>query len=188
MKIEFIVTDKKCRHFFFSIISLWENTPKLLIRSGPKNLSEILCLSLLPTSLMETEFRLTEKRWTHHFLYYKSMWETIPHSMANNSKINNLLRPKFELFWAFISVLVTCKFNKYPIKVTEKSWRHHFFHRSRARNSKMTGQIRPNSNSSEILCLSSLPIGLMKTEFIVTEKRWRHHFPHSKSMGTLKGQ
>ena len=27
--------------------------------------------------------------------------------------------------------------------MTEKRWRHHFFHRSRARNSKMTGQIRP---------------------------------------------
>ena len=40
-------------------------------------------------------------------------------------------------------VLVTCKFAKILSKVTEKSLRRHFFHRSRVRNSKMIGQIRP---------------------------------------------
>ena len=69
---------------------------------------------------------------------------------------------------------------KIQSKVTEKSWRDHFFHRSRACNSKMTGQIQRNSNWSEILCLSSCPVNLMKIEFIVTEKRWRYHFPQSQ--------
>ena len=49
-------------------------TPKLLIRSGRNsNLSEILCQSSLPVSLMEIEFRVTEKRWIHHIPHYKSM-------------------------------------------------------------------------------------------------------------------
>ena len=59
--------------------------------------------------------------------------------------------------------------------------------RSRANNKWIIRSDR-NSNSSEILCLSSLTVSLMKTEFIVNEKRWRHHFPHSKSKGTLKGK
>ena len=36
-------------------------------------------------------------------------------SRANNSKVNNPIRPKFELVRAFMSVLVT-KFDKDPIK------------------------------------------------------------------------
>ena len=36
--------------------------------------------------------------------------------MANNSKVNNPIRPKFKLVRAFMPVLVTCKFDKDPIK------------------------------------------------------------------------
>ena len=39
-----------------------------------------------------------------------------PHSRANNSKVNDLIWPKFELVRAFMSVPVTCKFDKDPIK------------------------------------------------------------------------
>ena len=38
---------------------------------------------------------------------------------------------------------LSASLTKIQSKVTEKSWRHHFFHRSRACNSKMTGQIWP---------------------------------------------
>ena len=37
------------------------------------NLSEILCLPLLPVSLIEIKFRVTEKRLIQHCLEYKSM-------------------------------------------------------------------------------------------------------------------
>ena len=39
-----------------------------------------------------------------------------------------------------------------------------------------------NSNSSEILCMSSLPASIKMIGSKTTEKRWRHHFPHYKSM------
>ena len=39
--------------------------------------------------------------------------------------------------------LLPASLTKIQSKVTEKSWRYHFFHRSRARNSKMTGEARP---------------------------------------------
>ena len=83
-------------------------------------------------------------------------------------------------------VLVTCKFDKDPIKGDWEKLETSFI-------SPLKGTLTPKwqvrydqkSTSSEILCLSSLPVSLMKTEFIVTEKRWRHH---SKSMGMLKGE
>ena len=44
-----------------------------------------------------------------------------PRSRANNSKVNNPNQPKFELFRAFMSVLVTCMFDKDPIKDDRKA-------------------------------------------------------------------
>ena len=173
----------------FSFTAQGHVTPKWLVRSGRNsNTFKILCLSLLPVSLMKIEFIVTEKKGRHHVFHYKSMGKFL-RLKANNSKVNNPIQSKFEFIRAFMPVLITCKFDKDLIKGDcEKLETWFFFHRSRACNTKMTGQIWPNSNSSEILCLSSLPVSLMKTEFILTEKRWRHHFPLSKSMGTLKSE
>ena len=44
------------------------------------------------------------------------MGKKFPRSKANNSKVNNPIRPKFEIVRAFMPVLVTCKFDKDPIK------------------------------------------------------------------------
>ena len=42
-----------------------------------------------------------------------------------------------------------------------------------------------NSNSSENLCMSSLPASIKRIGSKTTEKRWRHRFPHYKSMGAF---
>ena len=42
-----------------------------------------------------------------------------------------------------------------------------------------------NSNSSEMLCMSSLPASIKRIKSKTTEKRWRHHFPNYKSMGAF---
>ena len=42
-----------------------------------------------------------------------------------------------------------------------------------------------NSNSSKVLCMSSLPTSIKRIRSKATEKRWRHHFPHYKSMGAI---
>ena len=42
-----------------------------------------------------------------------------------------------------------------------------------------------NSNSSEILCMSSLPASLKRIRSKATERRWRYHIPHYKSMGAF---
>ena len=43
----------------------------------------------------------------------------------------------------------------------------------------------PNSNSSEILCMSSLPASIKRVGSKTTEKRWRHRSSHYKSMGAF---
>ena len=60
----------------------------------------------------ETEFIVTEKRWRHHFPHSKSMGML----RANNSVVKSLTRPKFELIWDFVPVLIICKFDEDPIK------------------------------------------------------------------------
>ena len=42
-----------------------------------------------------------------------------------------------------------------------------------------------NSNSSEILCMPSLPASIKRIWLKTTEKRWRHCFPHYKQMGNF---
>ena len=42
-----------------------------------------------------------------------------------------------------------------------------------------------NSNSSEILCMSSLPASIKRTGSKTNKKRRRHHFPYYKSTGAF---
>ena len=47
------------------------------------------------------------------------------------------------------------------------------------------------SNSSKLLCMSSLPVSMKKTRSKTVEKKWQHRFLHYKSMGVfldLQGQ
>ena len=96
---------------------------------------------------LETSFVFTtqgpEKKWRHHDLHYKDLWGKNSALKGANSKVYNPIRPKFELGQAFMPVLVTCKFDKDPIKGDWEKLDTSFFHRSRARNSKITGQIQP---------------------------------------------
>ena len=50
------------------------------------------------------------------FSLIKVYGEKIQRSSANNSKVTNPIRPKFELIQVVMPVLVTCKFDKYRIK------------------------------------------------------------------------
>ena len=74
--------------------------------------------------------------------------------------------------------------------MNELAWRHHFPIIS-LWEIFFSGSILPkfqlvqNSNSSEILCMSSLPASIKRIGSKTTEKRWRHHFPHYKSMGAF---
>ena len=81
------------------------------------------------------------------------------------------LRPKIELIRAFMPVLVTSNFDDDSIKNEWASMETPFSHYK--------------SNSSEILCISSLHASMKRIGPNTTEKWWRHHFPHYNSMGAF---
>ena len=88
-------------------------------------------------------------------------------------------RPKIELAQAFMPVLVTSNFDDDSIKTEWASMETPFSH---YRSVVWSGR---NSNSSEILCTSSLPASIKKIGSKTAKKGWRHHFPHWKSMGAF---
>ena len=123
----------------------WHLTAKPAVRSRCNlNPSSIWCLSLLPVSSMKNEFIVTDKKWRHYFLHYKSLGKKKLHTQGQITP-EWIIRsdPNSNLFKLLCLSLLLASLTQIQLKVTEKSWRHHFFHRSRARNSKVTGQIRP---------------------------------------------
>ena len=83
-------------------------TPQSLVRSGQiSNSSEILWMSSLPASMKKIRSKMKALEWTQHFPHYDSMV-----AMETSGRI----WPNFELIQALIHVLITCKYEKNPIK------------------------------------------------------------------------
>ena len=116
-------------------------------------------------------------------------------SRASNSKMSGRLLPKIKLYRAFMPVLVTNNMDDDLIKNERASMETPFSHYKSPMGIFLDAQgqltllsaIRSgrNSNSSEILCMSSLPASIRRIGSKATEKRLRHHFPHYKSMGAF---
>ena len=94
--------------------------------------------------------------------------------------MTNPIRPEFELFQDFIPVLFTSKFDEDPIKNERASLETPFSHYKSLGNFSdaqerltMYGVVRSgrNSNSSTILCLSSLPTTLKKEINLIKKKK-----------------
>ena len=109
------------------------------------------------------------------------------HSRASNSKMSGLIRPKIELDLAFMHVLITSNFDDDSIKNEWASMETPFSHYQSIGNVldaqgqlTMLSVVRSgrNSNSSEIVCMSSLPASIKKIRSKATEKMWRHYFLH----------
>ena len=83
-------------------------TPQSLVRSGRiSNSFEILWISSLPASMKKIRSKMKALEWTQHFPNYNSMV-----AMETSARI----WPNFELIQALIHVLITCKYEKNPIK------------------------------------------------------------------------
>ena len=122
------------------------------------------------------------------------------HTRASNSKMSGRIRPKTEVDWAFMPVLVTSNFDDDSIKKERASmatpFSHYksygkFFGCSRAANSVVRGPIWPKfkcvrdfmhvlvtCNSTKPLCLSWLSATLMMIRSKMNELAWRQHFPN----------
>ena len=95
-------------------------------------------MSSLPASMKKIRSKMKALEWTQHFPHYNSMvaMETSDH-----------IWPNFELIQALIHVLITCKYEKNPIKNSGENVMTvygDFSRRSRAANSAVFGPIWPN--------------------------------------------
>ena len=83
-------------------------TPQSLVRSGRiSNSSKILWMSSLPASMKKIRSKMKALEWTQHFPHYNSMVAM---------ETSGCIWPNFELIQALIHVLITCKYEKNPIK------------------------------------------------------------------------
>ena len=138
-----------------------------------------------------------EKSVTKNSNVWMVNWTWRFHDMS----IENLIRPQGQVTPKWLirsgrnsnwSVLVTRKFDEDRIKNEWASLEIPFSHyKSMGNFSDAQGQLTPvvrsgrNSNSSEILCMSSLPASIKRIGSKTTEKRWINRFPHYKSMGAF---
>ena len=109
--------QRKSGNIIFPIISLWgyfldaqgQLTLQSVVRSSGRNSnsSKILCMSSLPASLKRIRSIATEKKWWRQFF---RRWR------AANSIVSGGIWPKFKLIQDFMHVLITCKYEKDPIK------------------------------------------------------------------------
>ena len=108
--------------------------------------------------------------------------------------MSSLIRPEIKLVRAFMPVMVTSNFDDDSIKNEQASMETPFSHyKSVGIFLDTQGQLTSwsvvrsgrNSNSSEILCMSSLHASIKRIGLKTTEKRWRHRFPHYKPMGAF---
>ena len=137
-------------------------------------------MSSLPASLKRIGSIATEKKWWHRFFR---------RSRAANSIVSGGIWPKFKLIQAFMHVLITCKYEKDPIKNS----RENVMTLSMGIFSDAQGQLTLLSvvgsgrilNSCKLLCMSSLPASIKRIRSKTVEKMWWRPFPHYKPMGAI---
>ena len=86
---------------------------KKVVGSGRNsNSSKILCMSSLPASLKRIGSTAKKKKWWHRIFR---------RSRAANSIVSGGIWPKFKLIQNFMHVLITCKYEKDPIKSSREN-------------------------------------------------------------------
>ena len=103
--------------------------------------------------------------------------------MAAYSVVCGRILPNFKLSQALIYVIITCKYEKDPIKNNRDKVATPFF--------KLKHYLLPwkpvvgsgrISNSSKLSCMLSLPASMKRIRSRLTEKKWRPGFSHYKPM------
>ena len=73
-------------------------------------------MSLLPANMRKIRSKMQVLESSQHFSHYKSMEIFSRRSRAANSTVLGPIWPNFELVRDVMDVLVTCKYEEYPIK------------------------------------------------------------------------
>ena len=135
---------------------------------------------------------MKELECSQNFSHYKSMGifpdaqgQVTPQSLVRSDRISN-----FELVRDVMDVLVTCKYEKDPIKNEGPRVDTTLY----SNFSDAQGQITlvlvsvsgRNLNSSKLSCMSSLPARMRMIDSKMKELEWSQDFSHYKSMGIFQ--
>ena len=143
------------------------------------------CEPSLPASMKKIRSKMKALEWTQHFPHYNSMV-----AMETSGRI----WPDFELIQALIHVLITCKYEKNPIKNSGENVMTSFSPlKVYGDFPDAQGQLTPQSlvrsgrtlNSSEMLWMFLLPASMKKIRSKMKALEWTQHFPHYNPMGAI---
>ena len=108
-------------------------------------------------------------------------------SRAANSTVLGPIWPNFELVRDVMGVLVTCKYEEYPIKNegarVDTTLCSNFSDAQGQITLVLVSVSGQNLNSSKLLCMSSLPARMRMIESKMKELECSQDFSHYKSMG-----
>ena len=140
-------------------------TLQSVVASGRiSNSSELSCMSSLPVSIKMIGCKVAKKRWQHRFFR---------RSRAGFSVVRGRIWPKFELIKALMYVIVSCKYEKDPIKNSWEKVATPFFPlKVYGDFSDAKGQLTPQSvvisrrilKYFELSCMSLLPASMKRVE------------------------
>ena len=90
----------------------------VLVSVSGQNLksSKLSCMSSLAARMRMIDSKMKKLECSKDFSHYKSMGEFSRRSRAANSAVLGPIWPHFELVRDVMDVLVTCKYEEYPIK------------------------------------------------------------------------
>ena len=145
-RIRLGTAEKKWRHHFshYKPIGIFSDfqgqlTPQSVVQSSRNsNSSELSCMSSLPASMK----RIRQKKQPR-----KSGDTIFPIiTLSVTMETSGWIWPNFKLIQVLMYVIITCKYEKDPIKNSRKKWRHRFSHYKHMRIfSDVQGQLTPQS-------------------------------------------
>ena len=143
-------------------------------------------MSSLPARMRLIKSKMKEVECSQDFSHYKS-GDFSRRSRAANSAVLGPIWPNFELVRDLMDVLITCKYEEYPIKNEGARVVTTLY----INISDAQGQITlvlvvvsgRNLNSSKLSCMSSLPARMRMIKSKMKELECSQYFSHYKSMG-----
>ena len=148
-------------------------------------------MSLLPARMKKIQLKSKALECSQDFSHYKSMG-IFPDAQGQllNSTVLGPIWPNFELVLDNMDVLVTCKYEEYPIKIEGARMDTTLY----SNFSDAQGQITlvlvsvsgRNLNLSKLSCMSLLPARMKMIKSKMKELEWSQDFSHYKSMGIFQ--
>ena len=125
-RIRLRTAEKKWKHHFshYKPMGIFSDvqgqlTPQSVVQSSRNsNSSKLSCMSSLPASMKRIRWKTAEKKWRHHFSHHN------PICYHGNQWLN---LAEFELIQALMYVIITCKYEKDPIKNSREKVETSFF-------------------------------------------------------------